>query len=563
MPTAIERYARLFALTCLMALACEWLAPRRVFEQAGFPFFLLLWLHAVLPVATWAVVALAVRRGFAWAQWPILLLLVIVPAIPAANALRLLLMRTYGRLSFDMFVLSSLALVSGVAAAVVLLRPATRAWMILRRAELLSTTSTSIPQTQLGIYDAAGERHALHLRTDASWICIFSVHQPADPAAPERFTGLYIPPADQLPLILALRAFAKDTGLPPRDLDGALVAACCKAIGQAGARLSDIAALGPVYGFNCRWFEREAVLGEPSALGGTINATPHFCYSEALAALCGGDTKQMIASVVDDGEVIGVLSDNRKDDSCLWALSDLWNGTPGAMVFARFGSDGPTLEHSAAWPASVTGSRHTLEIAAIHQDPASQLIHMVGCGAGQAGVGITVFDTFCRVATYGLKPDMCISAHIHGWALQLKAASSQPLTISLDEVMSDSVRETFRDAFERDGQMTIDTGLMTTILEQGSPAAPSPLHYIQGIVTSVRDAGTLLGRDLRTLGVAVVRDGDDILLEIEVSVTNAVWQGCWPEVGDHVSGTVWLQALFDAPADHAPHVAGGDCCSEI
>ena len=158
---------------------------------------------------------------------------------------------------------------------------------------------------------------------------------------------------------------------------------------------------------------------------------------------------------------------------------------------------------------------------------------------------------------------MCISAHIHGWALQLKAASSQPLTISLDEVMSDSVRETFRDAFERDGQMTIDTGLMTTILEQGSPAAPSPLHYIQGIVTSVRDAGTLLGRDLRTLGVAVVRDGDDILLEIEVSVTNAVWQGCWPEVGDHVSGTVWLQALFDAPADHAPHVAGGDCCSEI
>jgi hypothetical protein len=250
------------------------------------------------------------------------------------------------------------------------------------------------------------------------------------------------------------------------------------------------------------------------------------------------------------GGVFEMLSDNRTDDVCLWAWPDLWNGAPGVMAFVRFGPDGKTMEHRAAWPATYAGSRHELHIRAIHEDPKSGSINMVRCGAGDAGVGLTAFDTFCHVAGHALLPDMRVSAHVHGWALKLEPASRRPLTLQAHEV-NESVREAMRDAFERDGQITIDTGFMTTIMERGDASAPSPLHDVQGLVVSVREAAPILGRTLRTLGVAVVMDGDDILLDIEITVTDAVWQGEWPKVGDRVRGVVWLQASFDEPGDDA------------
>ena len=141
---------------------------------------------------------------------------------------------------------------------------------------------------------------------------------------------------------------------------------------------------------------------------------------------------------------------------------------------------------------------------------------------------------------------MWVAAHVHGWAIQLEPAPSDPIILLPDQV-NEAMREAFRETFEREGRLVIQTEGMAAILPRGH--SPSPLHEIQGVVTAARAEDNVAGVPFRTITVTVARDdidnGGSGDMSIETTASRSVWKGEWPQPGDSVRGLVWLQARFE------------------
>jgi hypothetical protein len=106
------------------------------------------------------------------------------------------------------------------------------------------------------------------------------------------------------------------------------------------------------------------------------------------------------------------------------------------------------------------------------------------------------------------------------------------------------MREGFREAFERHGELVLHTEQLAAFFPISGD--PSPLHEIRSPVKHVREGTPLLGLSVWVLTLTIARAGDgETDLDVELSVTSAVWEGLAPRPGDAVQGLIWVQAVFE------------------
>jgi hypothetical protein len=269
-----------------------------------------------------------------------------------------------------------------------------------------------------------------------------------------------------------------------------------------------------------------------------VSGPADFGYGDALNALWGDGGEKFLTIVVEQGVVAAdIPAASGERAGWLIAWPDIsW----GIRAFIAVVDGGAANEFVAAWPYAATGTRHDMRIEVIHSDVDSSLVQLFETRV--RGVPLTVFDVSCAGAQHGLMIGETYPVRLSAWATMLERAPTDPIVFKPDQV-NDAMREAFREVFEREGQLVIHTSEMSALLSHGQ--SPSPLHEIQGPVTTVRLGPPLLGLTIWILTVTVARPDDGDELNVEIIVTSEIWQGDDPKVGEPVRGIAWFQATFE------------------
>jgi len=281
-----------------------------------------------------------------------------------------------------------------------------------------------------------------------------------------------------------------------------------------------------------------------------MSGAAEFCYGDAIKAFgerSEDDVATLIESALREGKLVRRL-DLRRDAGGLPPASLL--GYPasdaGLMAFVQPRREGPA-EFLAAWPFADRGIAHCMRVKAYHYDEDSADLCLIEGSVD--GVALTVFDTFCSGIDRFVPVGDEISLPLHGWATSLKRASLEPMRLQAHQVHP-SVREAFAGSFERDGHVEMLVDDLASALPTLTEA--SPLLEIFGPVKAVEATAAVMGLDRWILRVTIARPRDDTDLDIEISVTSAVWQGEPPRVGDRVVGRVWLQGGLGSTVVRVP-----------
>ena len=266
------------------------------------------------------------------------------------------------------------------------------------------------------------------------------------------------------------------------------------------------------------------------------DAGANFYFGDGLQALLGETVERLLPEIIEQGAVT-----EEPDGAVLLAWPD---DDFGVVVYIRAPKDSEShADVIAAWPFSRSGIPHDLAIESFDGDHDEPNIVLAHCVFGE--VKFSAFDTFCLASTYNMS--FCedhVRAHLHGWAVALERAPTEPIVLLPDEV-SASMREAFAEHFERYGKVTVETNQMAALLPYDGER--TPLHQVQGVIRSVSEEKELLGLSFVTLVATVARKDDDTPMDIEITVNSGVWQGAWPQPGEAVRGVIWLQAIFSRP----------------
>jgi hypothetical protein len=277
-----------------------------------------------------------------------------------------------------------------------------------------------------------------------------------------------------------------------------------------------------------------------------LNNAADFAYSHAIGALgldAPGWFEEVITVAIEQGVLAATL---RQEPSDLASPADAWllawpTVEGGLMSCITAGRDGAANQFAVAWPFATAGIVQQIDITAVHADEDCGFVRL--CQGTVDGVSLTAFDTFCAGASRPIAAGDRVSARLHAWAVSAERGSTEPHRFRPEDV-SDSVREAFRETFERDGILVIHTDRLVALFPRRS--VPSPLYEYRSPVKAVRESAPLLGMSVWILTLTVGRsEDDDSDLDIELSVTSGIWKGPPPQPGDAVQGILWLQASFE------------------
>ena len=266
-----------------------------------------------------------------------------------------------------------------------------------------------------------------------------------------------------------------------------------------------------------------------------IEMAADFAWWAGTAALgldAPGRLERILPEAVQQADLAAMLG----GDPPTTALLAWPSRAGGLMSCIRMGREGANNEFVVAWPFATTGVAHRMVIGAIHADEDCGALRLI---QGQINDhSLVVLDSGCTFAD--ARVGTTIDVRLHGWVARLEPAPTEPIRLHPDKV-NDSMRGAFREAFERDGELVLHTDQLVAVIP-GS-GAPTPLYEFRAPVQAVREGIALPGVEAWTLTIAIFRSDDrDETLDIELTLTDAIWQGEPPQVGQPVQGLLWLQA---------------------
>lgn len=274
-----------------------------------------------------------------------------------------------------------------------------------------------------------------------------------------------------------------------------------------------------------------------------MNEPAEFVFGDGLTALgvdLGEGFEPFITRVVQEAELaanLPVAPDSGEQAGFLLAWPDQEAGVVACIASQPDG----TNALAAAWPFARYGVAGALTILRVHHDEDFPLIRLYEGEIGSAA--INVFDTFCAGASRAIRPGDKVTARMHGWAVRMEPASTEPIILGPDK-LSAELREQFRETLERDGKVVFHTETWVSLIPLAG--GKSPLHELRSPVKAVREGPRLPGLSTWVLTLTLARSADcTVDHDIEVSVTSAVWKGAAPAPGDAVQGLVWIQAAFE------------------